>query len=112
MGQLIFGCDMILPIKHKVNRELIRQKNQAHINKYNIHKNIKRVDYYYKVGENVMLKKKSEYKYETPYSGPYVIMKMRTKGTVTLPMGKTEIKYNIFQINTYKIKTNFEYVHM
>ena len=26
MGQLVFGCDMITPIKHKVDWELIRQK--------------------------------------------------------------------------------------
>ena len=33
---LIFGRDVILPIKHKVDWELIRQWNQAQINKYNI----------------------------------------------------------------------------
>ena len=29
--QLVFFCDMILPIKHKVDRELIRQQNQTKI---------------------------------------------------------------------------------
>ena len=29
MGKLVFGCDTILPIKHKIDWELIRQQNQA-----------------------------------------------------------------------------------
>ena len=32
-GQLFFGQDMILPIEHTVDWELIRQKKQAQINK-------------------------------------------------------------------------------
>ena len=36
LGQLIFVCDMILPIKHTVDWELIHQKTQTQINKYNI----------------------------------------------------------------------------
>ena len=35
-GQLLFGRNMILPIKHKVDWKLIRQKNQTQINKDNI----------------------------------------------------------------------------
>ena len=40
-SQLLFGRDMILPIKHKVYWVFIRQRNQAQINKYNIRKNNK-----------------------------------------------------------------------
>ena len=29
LGQLVFGCDMIIPIKHTVDWELIRQQNQT-----------------------------------------------------------------------------------
>ena len=39
-GNLIFGRDIILPIKHKVDWELIRQRKQLEINKDNICKNI------------------------------------------------------------------------
>ena len=48
---------MILPIKHRVNRELIRQKNQAQINKDNIQENRKQVNHDYNVGDKVMLNK-------------------------------------------------------
>ena len=54
---MIFGRDMILPIEHTVDWELIRQKNQTQIKKYNVCKNRHRVDYDYKVGYNVMLTK-------------------------------------------------------
>ena len=37
-GQLIFGRDMILPIKNTVDWELMRQQNQTQINKYYIRK--------------------------------------------------------------------------
>ena len=56
-GQYIFGRDMILPIKHRVDWELIRQKNQTQNNEYNIHENRHRVDYNYKVRDTVMLTK-------------------------------------------------------
>ena len=59
LGQLLFGCDMILLIKYKVDWELIRQKNQTKINKDNIRKNIKQVDHDYKVGDKVILNNKA-----------------------------------------------------
>ena len=54
-GQWIFGCDMILPIKNRVDWELIRQRKQTQINIYNARENKRRVDYDYKVGDDVML---------------------------------------------------------
>ena len=57
MVQLIFGRDMIIPIKCNEDWELIRHKNQSKINKYKNHEDKKIVDNDYKVGEKVMLKK-------------------------------------------------------
>ena len=54
---------MILPIKHTAYWELIRQKNQAKINKDSIHKNSKIVDHNYKFGDKVMLTNNSDFKY-------------------------------------------------
>ena len=62
-GQLVFGRDMILPIKHRVDWELISQKNQSQINKYSIRKIKNSVDHDYKVGDNVMLNNHTAYKY-------------------------------------------------
>ena len=54
-GQFVFGCDIIIHIKHDLDWELIRQKNQAQMNKDNIQKDNKRVDHDYKFGYKVML---------------------------------------------------------
>ena len=57
-GQLIFGCDMVIPIKHEMDGELIRQQKQMKINKDNTRQKKHRLDYDYRVGDNVMLTKK------------------------------------------------------
>ena len=48
-GKLIFGRDMILLIKHRVDWEFILQKNKAQINQYNTREHKHRVDQDYKV---------------------------------------------------------------
>ena len=53
--QLVFGHDIILLIKHKVDGELIRQQKQTQIIKDNIGENRKQVDHDYNVGDIVML---------------------------------------------------------
>ena len=62
-GQLVFGRDMILLIKHKVDWQLIRQQNQTKINKYMIRKNRNIVEYGYKVRDNIMITNHTAYKY-------------------------------------------------
>ena len=80
-GQLIFGLDMILPIKHRVDWELISQKKQTQVNRDNIQDNKHRVDYEYKVRDKVILTNHNSYKYETPYKVPFLI-------TQCLPMAR------------------------
>ena len=81
-GQLMFGRDTILLIKHTVDSEIIRQENQTQINKDNILKNRHRVDNNYKVRDNVMLTKNIASKYETPYTVPILITQCFTNETV------------------------------
>ena len=102
---MIFGRDMLLLIKHTVNWELICQRKQTHLNKYNISENIHRVDYNYKVGYEVILTKHNSYKYETPYTDPFVITHCWTNVMVSLHIGATEIGYHIRRINPYKSNT-------
>ena len=105
MGKLVFGRDMIIPIKHEVDWELMRQKNQSQIDKYNIHENKHRVEYDYKVIDKIMLNNHTAYKYKTPYKGPFLITQCFKNGTVTLQCGATQTKYNIRQIKPYKFDT-------
>ena len=83
-GQLLFGCDMIPPIKHKVDWELICQWNQTQINKDNIQKNRNQVDHDYKVGDKDMLNNHDSCKNVTPYIGPFLITRYFTNGMVNL----------------------------
>ena len=70
---MVFGRDMILPIKHKVDMELIRQRNQTQINKYNSRENRNQVYHDYKVIYKVVLHKHTTYKYKMPYTGPFLM---------------------------------------
>ena len=54
-GPLVFGRDIILPIKHKADWELIRKQKQTQTNKDIFCGNIKIVDHDYKVGYKFML---------------------------------------------------------
>ena len=57
----------MLPIKDRVDWELICRKKQTQINRDNAGKNKHRVDYDYKVVHKVMLTNHTTYKYEKPY---------------------------------------------
>ena len=107
-GQLLFGRDMTLPIKHKVDWELIRHKNQTKINKYNIQKNSNRVGHNYKVADKVMLVNNASHKYKTPYTGQFLITQCWINVTVTLQCGAIKIRNNICCIKPYTSDTNVE----
>jgi hypothetical protein len=64
-GQLVFGCDMILNVKHEANWEYIRARKQNIILK-NKAENAKRIPHTYNVGSKVLIKRGTENKYETP----------------------------------------------
>ena len=99
---------MILPIKHTLVWELIFYQKQTQINKDNIRENIHRVDHDYKVRDNTMITKHTAYKYEKPYTVPFVIPQCFTNGMVNLQYGSTKITYNICRIKPYGYDTKFE----
>ena len=55
-----------------------------------------------------MLASHTAYKYETPYTVPFLITRCITNGKVKLQYGPTKIRYNIRQINPYKSDTKVE----
>ena len=54
-GQLVFGHDMILNVKHEANWEYIRERKQKIIEKNNKAENAKPNPHKYKVGDKVLL---------------------------------------------------------
>ena len=66
------------------NWEYIRQRKQDLINKINKRENAGRIIHEYKFGGKVLLKRGNENKYESPYQGPFEILKVNDNGTVRL----------------------------
>ena len=102
---MIFDDYLILPIKHRVDWELIRQRKHTQINIDNARKNKHRVDYDYKVKDKFIITNHTEYKYETPCKGPFLITQCLTNGTVNLQCDAIKTKYNIFCVKPYKYDT-------
>src|SRR5688572_5235681 len=94
-GQLVFGCDMIFNIQHVASWEYIRQNKQRLIYKNNKAENAQCTAYLYKEGNLVLLLRRTENKYETPYKGPFCILKVYDNGTVRLKTGAVEDTVNI-----------------
>ena len=55
-----------------------------------------------------MITNHTEYKYETPYKGPFVITQCFTNGTLYLQYYSTKIRHNIRRIKPYKSYTKVE----
>ena len=62
--QLVFGRDAILDIKHVADWEHIWQLKQEWINRNNKRKSIRRNNQQYKVGNNVLVKRKKNSNHE------------------------------------------------
>ena len=100
-GQLVFGRDMILNVKHEANWEFIRQRKQTIIEKNNKAENAKRVPHTYTVGDKVLIRRGNEHKYEAPFRGPYTLTKVNDNGTVRMIVNNVEDTYNIRRLTPY-----------
>ena len=92
---------MIFNLQHVANWGYIRQNKQKVIEKNNKAENAKRVAHLYKEGDPVLLKRGTENKYESPYKGPFNILKVNDNGTVCLRVGAVEDSYNIRRLTPY-----------
>ena len=97
-GQLVFGRDMIFNIKHQANWEYIKKRKQEKINQNNEKENLQRIPHDYKIGDQVLLKKGTEYKYKQPYSGLHPILETYNNGTVKIQKGAVAETVNIRRI--------------
>ena len=92
---------MILNVKHEANWEYIHARKQKTIQKNNDAENAKRTPHTYAVGDKVLLRRGTENKYETPYSGPHTILKVNDNGTVRLKVKNVEDTYNIRRLTPF-----------
>jgi hypothetical protein len=100
-GQLVFGRDMILKVKHEENWEYTRARKQNIILKNNKAENAKRIPHTYNLGDKVLIKRGTENKYRTPYQGPYSITQVNENGTVRMMIKNVEDTINIGHVTPY-----------
>ena len=100
--QLVFGRDVILPVKFKFDWDMIRRKRQLAIDKNNERENNKRVKYTYKVGDKVLYNKHGILrKSSTPRRGPYEITHVYENGTVRIRRGVLSERINIRHLSPF-----------
>ena len=107
LAQFALGRDMNIPIKHMVDWELIRQKNQIKTNKGNIRKNRHRVDHAYKVGDNV-IQLNTLHSNMKRHTQAYCDKTLFYQWNGYLQNGTTQITYNIHRIKPYNYDTKVE----
>ena len=101
-GQLVFGRDMILPLKFKADWAQIQLSKQKRIDESNQRENMKRIDHEYSRGDKVLLKVPGIIpKMELPRKGPYEIVRVYSNGMVDIQIGPVTQRVNIRRLNPY-----------
>ena len=102
-GQLVFGRDMIYDLTYVADFDRLRTRKQTLINRANRRENEKRIDYDYRVGDQVLLHKDGVLrKMASPMEGPYRIIEVFTNGTVKIQRGIVQERLNIRRIKPFR----------
>ena len=95
-GQLVFGRAMVLPIRYLADWEYLRQVRQKQMTHNNLCENRNRIAHEYKAGDKVLLTKPGiQPKMDTPRTGPHLISKVWSNGTVDLQQNLVSKRVNI-----------------
>ncbi len=101
-GQLVFGRDMILPIKFKADWERIRQRRQQTMEKNNERENKSRINHEYKKGDKVLLSTPGIVpKLSAPRTRPHEVLGVYPNGTVLLRRGVVRERVNIRRLTPF-----------
>lgn len=93
-GQLVFGCNLILNIKHEANWNAIKEREEKLIHCINKRENLARIQHEYSLGEKILLEKEAN-KYERANECPYKVMEVFDIGTVMIYKGDVTERINI-----------------
>jgi hypothetical protein len=102
-GQLVFGRDMVLPIKFMADWWAIEQQRQNEMGRNNRRENASRINHDYKVGDKLPLKKPGKHlrKLEAPRTDPHTVTAVYTNGTLCIQKGKVNERVNIRRVFPY-----------
>jgi hypothetical protein len=85
---------------------IYKAKKQKIINLNNAKENSKCIPHVYQIGNQVLLKRGTENKYESPYQSLFIILKVNDNGKVQLMVKSVEDTYNIRRLVLYHSKTD------
>ena len=101
-AQLVFGRDMILPLRFTADWELIRERRQKEMLKNNAKENSKRIPHMYSVGDKVAKRRPGILpKLRRKRDGPYEVTAVYNNGTVRIRRGAVQERINIRRLNPY-----------
>jgi hypothetical protein len=102
-GKLVFGRDMVLPIKFMADWGGIEQQRQKEMGRNNRRENASRISHDYKVGDKILLKKKGKHlrKLEAPRAGRHTVAAIYTNETVRIQKGQVNERVNIRRLFPY-----------
>jgi hypothetical protein len=101
-AQLVFGRDMLLPIKFKADWAAIKARRQDEMQRNNDRENKTQKVHEYKVGDKILLtdsRKRS--KLAPPREGPYQVERVFTNGALLIRRGAILERDNIRQVSPY-----------
>ena len=102
-AQLVYGRDMLLPIRFKANWNEIRKRRQDEIQRNNISENAKRKEHHYQVGDKILLtnSRKNPNKMDPPRSGPFLVESVYSNGTLRIQRGAISERVNIRRVTPF-----------
>jgi hypothetical protein len=101
-GAAIFGRDMLFDIPFLADWCEIGKRRQQLVDRDNIRKNKRRLDFDYKVGQKVTIRKDGVLrKAEDKNTGPFVITQVHCNGTIRIQRGSVSERLNIRRVDPW-----------
>jgi hypothetical protein len=102
-GAAIFGRDMLFDIPYLADWKKIGDYRQRQTDLNNLRENEKRIDYDYKIGDQILIRKdgilrKAESKW---HNDPWTIVTIHTNGTIRVQRGNKSERLNIRRVKPY-----------
>ena len=100
--QLVYGRDMLLPVKFTADWAAIQQRKQTETKRNNERENKSRIAHEYKVGDQILLTKPGKIrKHRAPHTGPYKIERVYSNGTIHIRRGQISDRVNLRRVIPY-----------
>ncbi len=103
-GAAIFGQDMLFDIPFMADWKKIGERKQRLTDLNNAHENKGRIDYDYKVGQKVLLRKEGILHNAESiwHTRPRLITTVHTNGTITVQCGNKIHRINIWRVKPFE----------